>query len=91
MPLPKEKKSAQGLYSETFYRWSLARLKARLVAKRYSQTYGVDYQDIFYPVAKITSVRLLISLAITYDLPFYQLDIKIAFLHGVLEEEVYMK
>ncbi|GAA0150908.1 hypothetical protein LIER_09743 [Lithospermum erythrorhizon] len=46
---------------------SIARLKARLVSKGYAQTYGVDYLDTFAPVAKLTSVRLFISLATTYD------------------------
>ncbi|WRX19899.1 Reverse transcriptase [Theobroma cacao] len=70
---------------------SVARLKARLVAKRYAQTYGVDYFDTFSLVAKLTSVRLFMSMAATYDWPLHQLDIKNAFLHGDLQEEVYME
>ena len=46
---------------------SIARLKARLVAKGYAQTYGVNYFDTFSPVAKMTSIRLFISLAATYN------------------------
>ena len=46
---------------------SVARLKARLVAKGYAQTYGVDYSDTFSPVAKMTYVRLFISLAVTHN------------------------
>ena len=69
---------------------SIARLKPRLVAKGYAQTYGVDYFDTFSSVAKLTSIRLFISLVATHGWDLYQLDIKNAFLHGDLSEEVYM-
>ena len=70
---------------------SIARLKACFVAKGYAQTYGVDYSDTFSLVAKMTYVRLFISMAATYNLDLHQLDIKNVFLHGNLQEEVYMK
>ena len=70
---------------------TLDRLKARLVAKGYFQIYGVDFSETFSPVAKLSSVRIIISLAATFHWPLYQLDVKNAFLHGDLTDEVYME
>lgn len=69
----------------------VARLKACLVAKGYSQIYGVDYSDTFFPVAKIVYVQLFISIVATYNWSLHQLDIKNAFLHSDLHKEVYME
>ena len=62
----------------------IARLKARLVAKGYARSYDVDYCNTFSPVAKMTSIRLFISLATTYNWDLNQLAIKNVFLHGDL-------
>ena len=70
---------------------SIVRLKARLIAKGYAQTYGVDYFDTFSLVAKLTSIWLFISLVATHGLYLHQLNFKNVFLHGDLVEEVYME
>ncbi|XP_071920664.1 uncharacterized protein [Coffea arabica] len=69
---------------------TVERYKARLVAKGFTQTHGIDYQETFAPVAKINSIRVLLSLAINANWPLYQLDVKNAFLNGDLEKEVFM-
>ena len=70
---------------------NMDRCKASLVAKGYSQTYGIDYDKTFAPMAKMSAVRTLVSCAANFNWPLHQLDVKNAFLHGDLHEEVYME
>ncbi|RVX00023.1 Retrovirus-related Pol polyprotein from transposon TNT 1-94 [Vitis vinifera] len=67
------------------------RYKARLVAKGFSQKEGVDYNEIFSPVVKHSSIRLLLAFVAHEDLELDQLDVKTAFLHGELDELIYMQ
>ena len=60
------------------------------MAKGYAQKEGIDYNEIFSPVVKHSSIRILLALVAQFDLELVQLDVKTAFLHGDLEEEIYM-
>uniref|UniRef100_A0A803PYJ1 Reverse transcriptase Ty1/copia-type domain-containing protein n=1 Tax=Cannabis sativa TaxID=3483 RepID=A0A803PYJ1_CANSA len=78
----KEKKNAKG---------EVERYKARLVVKGYSQREDIDYDEVFALVARLETVRLIISLAAQNRWKIHQMDVKSAFLNGFLEEEVYIE
>ena len=67
------------------------RYKARLVAQGYSQSYGIDYEEVFSPVVRYSSIRTLLTLANAHDLEIHQMDVTTAFLNGSLEHDIYMK
>ena len=64
------------------------RYKARLVVKGFAQKEGIDFNEIFSPIVKMSSIRIIFGLVATLDLECEQLDVKNAFLHGELEEEI---
>ncbi|KAK2427482.1 putative mitochondrial protein [Trifolium repens] len=69
----------------------VTRNKARLVAQGYSQQEGIDFTETYAPVARLEAIRLLLSYAVNNDITLYQMDVKSAFLNGVISEEVYVK
>lgn len=70
---------------------SIDRYKARLVARGFSQVAGIDYNEVFSPVVRFDSIRLLFAVSLQKNLICYQFDIATAFLNGVLEEELYLQ
>jgi hypothetical protein len=69
---------------------SIERYKARLVAKGFAQHYGIDYDETYSPVFKLTSLRILLSIGAIYDLEIHQMDVKTAFLNGDIDTDIYI-
>ncbi|GKF10597.1 putative ribonuclease H-like domain-containing protein [Tanacetum coccineum] len=77
----KKKKDERGI---------VIRNKARLVAQGYTQEEGIDYEEVFAPVARIKAIRLFLAYAAYMGFTVYQMDVKSAFLYGTIDEEVYV-
>jgi hypothetical protein len=69
---------------------TIDKYKARLVAKGYTQKEGKDFFDTYSPIARLITIRVLLSLVVSHGILVHQMDIKIAFLNGELEEKIYM-
>jgi hypothetical protein len=69
----------------------VVRNKSRMVAQGYSQKEGIDYDETFALVARLEAIRILLDFSVAKGFKFYQMDMKTAFLNGVLEEEVYVR
>nr|KAJ0201031.1 hypothetical protein LSAT_V11C600318230 [Lactuca sativa] len=70
---------------------TIDKYKARLVIQGFRQKEGIDFFDTYAPVARISTIRLLLALAATHNLMIHQIDVKTSFLNGDLDEEIYMK
>jgi len=70
---------------------TVIRNKARLVAQGYTQIEGIDFDETFAPVARLESIRILLSISCHLGFKLYQMDVKSAFLNGIIQEEVYLK
>nr|GFC45411.1 copia protein [Tanacetum cinerariifolium] len=64
--------------------------KARLVAQGHTQEQGIDYDEVFTPVARIKAIRLFLAYALFMGFTVYQINVKSAFLYGTIDEEVYV-
>jgi hypothetical protein len=69
----------------------IVRNKARLIAQGYSQVEGLDFGETFAPIARLEAIRILLAFAMFKGFKLYQMDVKSAFLNGVIQEEVYVR
>jgi len=79
------------IYSQKNAKGEVKRYKAMLVAKGYSHKHEIDYNKVFALVSRLETIRLIIVTTIQHKWKIYQIDVKSAFLNGVLEEEVYIE
>jgi hypothetical protein len=93
--VPRPKKNVVGtkwmFYNKQDEHRVVTRNKARLVAKGYAQVAGLDFGKTFAPIARLESIRILLAYAAHHSFKLFQMDMKIAFLHGPIKEEVYVE
>ena len=77
--------------NKTYEDGEVIRNKSRLVAQGYTQVEGIDFDESFAPVARLESIRILLSIACIMNFKLYQMDVKSAFLNGFLNEEVFVE
>ena len=70
---------------------NIEKYKERFMARGFSQKEGIDYEENFSPIARYTSIRSILALAVVMKWKIHQMDVKSAFLNGVVEEEVYVE
>ena len=92
-PLPEGRKSVGGrwVYARKLDANNQERFKARYVAKGYSQVPDIDYHETFSPTARMTSIRVLVQLALEHDLLIHQMDVKTAFLNAPIDCEIFVE
>jgi hypothetical protein len=69
----------------------VVRKKSRLVAQGFNQKEGIDYEETIAPVARLEAIRIILAFSVAKGFKLHQMDVKSAFLNGVLEEEVYVR
>ena len=90
LPPGKKKIDTKWVYAVKYKDGQIYKYKARLVAKGYEQIYGVDYEETYAPVARLTSLRIVLAISAKLNFDIQQMDVETAFLNATLEEEVYI-
>jgi hypothetical protein len=91
LPIGRKPVGSKWVFKKKLNAGKVEKYKNRLVAKGYSKVEEIDFGEFFSPVAKLTSIGFLLSIPTTFDLEVEHIDVKKTFLHGDLEEEIYMK
>ena len=79
------------IQEQTKWKWRRCEKQSKTCCQGYSQIEGIDYEEAFTPVARLESIRIIFAIVCFLGIKFYQIDVKSAFLNGILSEEVYVK